>query len=114
MIEINSSDITYQKLQEICSEDRIVFKEMLSMNELKKKTYFKEFIGEVERFENDDSLHGNGFGEYSGEEQYFITDLNFIGLADQRDCGIDIIFIFDIKKVADQIMKAIEPFRMNK
>ncbi len=97
MIEINSSDITYQKLQEICSEDHIVFKEMLSMNELKKKTYFKEFIGEVERFENNDSLHGNGFGEYSGEEQYFVTDLGFVGRADQRDCGIDFISIYDVK-----------------
>ncbi|MBD3796089.1 MAG: hypothetical protein IE881_09250, partial [Epsilonproteobacteria bacterium] len=49
MIKMNSNDISYQKLQEICSEDHIVFKEMLSMNELKKKPYFKEFIGEVKR-----------------------------------------------------------------
>ncbi|MDN5062030.1 hypothetical protein O8C86_09300 [Aliarcobacter butzleri] len=97
MMIIDLKVANFNHLKTICTEEHIVFKEVLSMDELQKKTYFKEFIGEVERFENDDSLHGNGFGEYSGEEQYFITDLNFIGLADQRDCGIDIIFIFDIK-----------------
>lgn len=102
MIFIDLKIATFNHLKTICTEEHIVFKEVLSMGELQKKTYFKEFIGEVERFENDDSLHGNGFGEYSGEEQYFVTDLNFIGVADQRDCGIDIISIFDIKVKEEQ------------
>ncbi|MCG3663216.1 hypothetical protein L5F37_07385 [Aliarcobacter butzleri] len=97
MILIDLNAANFNHLKTICTEENTVFKEMLSMGELQKKTYFKDFIDVAELFENENSLHGNGFGEYSGKKQYFITDLNFIGLADQRDCGIDIIFIFDIK-----------------
>lgn len=97
MQEIYIKNISYKNLKKMCDYKNIVFKEMLSMNELKSKIYFKEFIGENSKALEDFIDDSAGFGEFTGTKQYFITDLDLIGLADMRDCGLDFITIYAVK-----------------